>query len=946
MKRAAVLLYAIACSLTALYSAEAKTFVVNGLGDASDANPGDGVCGNSFNICTLRAAIQEANAFAGADTITFNLGSGTPVITLPPDSPLPFITTPVTINGATGGATRIRLQGSYSVSYGLVVGTGSDGSLINSLGIQGFGVDGLVVANNVTVQNCYVGTSGATADEGNTNDGIRVDGNNNVIGGTTAGTGNVISGNGHYGVHLILSASGNQIQGNLVGTLPSGGVAKGNGSGGIFLEYASGNAITNNTIGGTSAAARNIISGNNGNGITISGSGATANNIQGNYIGTDFNGTARLGNASHGVAVKFAGTNNKIGGASAGTRNIISANKDTGVFLQESPGTKVQGNYIGTDVTGAAALGNANGVKALSPDDIIGGSASGAGNVISGNSARGLVLGERASRNTIQGNLIGTDSSGTKRLGNAISGITFRYDVEAVGGTNNTIGGGTAGAGNVISANGGNGVEIDSRFSDNVLAGNLIGTDFNGTANLGNTGHGIFIASSRNAVGGAGLQNTIAFNANNGITIFGGNNRISSNSIFSNGSLGIDLNNDGVTANDAGDSDTGPNNLQNFPVLTSATYDPSSNSTVVQGTLNSAPGASFTIEFFASSIADQTLYGEGQTFRGSTSVTTNAIGDVGFTVTLDAPVSGGQVITATATDATNNTSEFSKAVLVAGPSGPTPTPTPTATPTPTPAAQLLNLSTRKQVGTGDNVTIGGFIIVGTEPKKVILRGIGPSLPVSGALADPTLELHDASGTLSSNNDWQDTQRDEIIATGVPPSNNLESAIVAMLPAAPASQGGAPYSGVLAGRAGSTGIGVLELYDLDTAANSKLANISTRGFVGGGDDVVIGGFIPGPSDRASLKVLIRGLGPSIPVNGALQDPVLELHDGNGNTLVLNDDWQQASNASEIAATGIPPSNAKESAILTTVPPSNSGYTAVLRGVNGGTGIGLVELYTLQ
>lgn len=266
-------------------------------------------------------------------------------------------------------------------------------------------------------------------------------------------------------------------------------------------------------------------------------------------------------------------------------------------------------------------------------------------------------------------------------------------------------------------------------------------------------------------------------------------------------------------------------------------------------------------------------------------------------------------------------------------------------PVPTPVSQLLNLSTRKQVGTGDNVLIGGFIVAGSEPKKVILRGIGPSLTVAGALADPTLELHDGNGTLATNDNWQDTQRNEIIATGIPPSNSLESAIVANLPAAPAAQGGAPYTGVLAGRQGGTGIGVLEVYDLAVGANSKLVNISTRGFVGTGNDVLIGGFIPGPSDRAAGKVLIRGLGPSLPVSGALQDPVLELHDGNGNTIIVNDSWRNAANASEIAATGIPPSDDREAAIVTTLQPSNSGYTAIVRGASGTTGVALVELYAL-
>jgi hypothetical protein len=264
-------------------------------------------------------------------------------------------------------------------------------------------------------------------------------------------------------------------------------------------------------------------------------------------------------------------------------------------------------------------------------------------------------------------------------------------------------------------------------------------------------------------------------------------------------------------------------------------------------------------------------------------------------------------------------------------------------------SQLLNISTRKPVGAGDNVLISGFIVTGTENKKVLLRGLGPSLPVGGALADPTLELHDAMHTLASNDNWKDQQAADITATGIPPSNDLESAIVATLPAIPAAQGGAGYTGVLAGKNGSAGIGLLEIYDLATDANSKLANISTRGFVGTGDDVLIGGFIPGPSGRTSCKVLIRGLGPSLAahnVSGVLADPVLELHNADGSTIIANDNWKDAPNTAEILATGIPPTDDREAAIVITLAPSNSGYTALVRGANSTTGVALVELYDLN
>jgi hypothetical protein len=272
---------------------------------------------------------------------------------------------------------------------------------------------------------------------------------------------------------------------------------------------------------------------------------------------------------------------------------------------------------------------------------------------------------------------------------------------------------------------------------------------------------------------------------------------------------------------------------------------------------------------------------------------------------------------------------------------------PAATPPSTLPSQLLNLSTRNQVATGDNVLIVGFILVGTDDKKVIIRGVGPSLQLPGRLANPTLELHGASGMLASDDDWQDKQLSEINASGIPPSNNLESAIVATLQSKPQAQGGANYTGVMAGAGGTTGIGVVEIYDLSVAANAKLANISTRGFVGTGDNLLIGGFIPGPKDRTPIKLIIRALGPSLAahgVSGVLEDPMLELHDANG-TLLVNDNWQDAAEAAEIQAT-LPPGDARESAILTTLPPGNSGYTALVRGANGGTGVALLEIYALN
>ena len=269
---------------------------------------------------------------------------------------------------------------------------------------------------------------------------------------------------------------------------------------------------------------------------------------------------------------------------------------------------------------------------------------------------------------------------------------------------------------------------------------------------------------------------------------------------------------------------------------------------------------------------------------------------------------------------------------------------------PPPAGQLLNISTRMEVLTGNRVLIGGFMITGSDPKKIIVRGIGPSLSVNGPLDDPTLELHQGNTTLATNDNWKvndqtgQSQEAEIQATTVPPGSNLESALVATL--SPGS-----YTAVLAGKNGGTGIGLVEVYDLAQSANSRLANISSRGFVDTGDDVMIGGFIVGGPSGGSASVLVRALGPSLTNSGVadtLTDPFLELHDDNGNTIATNDNWKTrpdgTSQQAEIQATTIPPTNDQESALVRLLPPGN--YTAVVRGTNNSTGVGLVEVYNLQ
>lgn len=337
--------------------------------------------------------------------------------------------------------------------------------------------------------------------------------------------------------------------------------------------------------------------------------------------------------------IELKGTNGGVGSVglqiNAGgctVRGLVINSFSTGIFLPMKDGNLIVGNYIGTDITGALDFGNTNfGINVQgSNGNTIGGTTAADRNIISGNGNTGLRF-SGSSSNIVFGNYIGVDITGALDLGNDNQGVRLENAF------NNKIGGTGQGEGNIISGNADVGVLLVSAFS-NIIAGNRIGTDATGTTNIGNDGGGIAVLS-------------------------GSNNAILTNSIAYNGALGIDLDVngsfplDGVTPNDAGDGDTGPNNLQNFPVIT--TVNRQANSTEVKGTINSTANTQFRLEFFANAQCDPTGYGEGQTFLGSYNISTVG-NDATFDVTLPVAVPANQFVTATATDPLNNTSEFSQ----------------------------------------------------------------------------------------------------------------------------------------------------------------------------------------------------------------------------------------------------------------------------------------------
>jgi hypothetical protein len=935
-----------------------------------------------------------------------------------------------------------------------------------------------------------------------------------------------------------------------------------------------------------------VVNGFNNTGVQISGTGATFNKVTGCYLGTNPTGDAAVPNTFDGLAIDGGASNNTIGGSSAAERNLISGNLRNGLLILDHVGSGsdnniVQGNFIGTDAMGQTALGNSQqgttqGGIQIGPNahgNLVGGTIAGVRNIISGNASLGVYLasGNDVSNNQVQGNFIGTDVTGTLSVGNQGPGGVGLFSTSP-----NTIGGTTSGAQNVISGNLSSGIHCNG-CQNQVVQGNVIST---------NAGDGVTLFSQ--------LNDAL-------------NNAILSNSIYNNGGLGIDLGGDGVTPNDPGDTDTGPNNLQNYPILTSVTN--GGGNTSIAGRLNSAANTSYRIEFFANDTIDPSGFGEGQSFVGFTNATTDGSGNVSFNASVP-QIAAGRQVTATATDPNGNTSEFSAAfgapvitspltatatqgqlfvyqVIATGtPTSYTATPLPTGlsfdsdngilggsptnpgttqiqltasnsfgtgtatltltvqpapnsgpvvmsgtsitartgdlfsfevfttggsttarlaatglppglsadsvtgviSGTPTtdgsfgvtltvtegavtftstlqltftsdpaipvitspreagltvgqpftytittdssdqsgttfsligslppglgfdPAtgiisgtynpgfqnggallgnvqtntnnssgsgtnplsffqgvtATAVNISTRLAVGTSDiDWLIGGFIVTGNAPKKVLVRAIGPSLqyngtPIVGRLLDPKLELHDnrtpTAPPIATNDDWHTTQigglitadQSAAIQATLAPTDSRESAMIVTL----TPNNGDPnsltghYTAIVSGKNGTTGIALVEFYDLGTASlevssNAQLANISTRGLVQTGDDVMIGGFIvQGLQGDMPATVIVRAIGPSLAQSGItdpLQDPTLELHDGTGAIIKSDDNWQDDPGAGQIQTDNLAPTDPRESATIVTLEPGN--YTAIVRGANGTTGVALVEAYVL-
>ena len=501
----------------------------------------------------ITAANNTANGPGGADRISFAIGSGSQTLSL--GSALPVITGALVIDGRTqtgyAGTPLIVIDADGLAATGIQLGSGADGSTVRGLVLRDF--------------------TGAA-------------------------------------IQIDAGSDGNTIAGNYIGSFGAAGVDLGSTETNLGAGISVGGA--NNTIGGLTAADRNVIGGN-AEGVIVTGTAASNNVIAGNYIGTDASGAVAVANTGHGIDINGGASGTIVGGSASGAGNVISGNARSGVAIGAVSNTTVQGNTIGLNAAGTAALANAEpGVKVWGASTtLIGGDTALKRNIISGNTKQGIVIGGSATGTTVSGNWIGVGADGTTAFGNAAQAIYVAASDVLIGGT--------------------------SAAQANIIANS---TGFH---------QGIAVDSGYTSV------------------------RILGNSVYGNATTGIDLVVSGetnlVTANDAGDADTGANNLQNFPVLTTATTDGSSQ-LHVKGSLNSTADSHYRIEFFANTSQDASGYGEGQTWLGFANVATDASGNASIDVTLGAAVPVGRYISATATRSDSSystftdTSEFSRNV--------------------------------------------------------------------------------------------------------------------------------------------------------------------------------------------------------------------------------------------------------------------------------------------
>jgi hypothetical protein len=701
----------------------------NASGNTAIANHLNGILISNTSSCT----IGDTTAGAG-NLISGNGGDGVQ-ITGSLSSDITLLGDRIGTNG-TGTAAVANQGNGINILNGAHHNVVGAGNLIS--GNVGDGVQISLAANNNLILGNRIGTDvTGTLSLSNQGHGVNIfsDASNNTVGGSGGAGGNLISGNVGDGVRISLAAHDNVILGNRIGTDVGGTLTLSNQGQGVNIF----SQASSNIVGGSGAGAGNLISGNVGDGVRISVA-AHDNVILGNQIGTDVTGTLYLSNQGHGVDIFSQASSNTVGGLGAGAGNLISGNFGDGVHIAlEADFNKVLGNRIGTDTSGATPLRNgANGVDILlaASNNTIGG-----GNLISGNILSGIVItGSGTELNLVQGNFVGTDTSGLVPLPNLVDGVDIDQGAahNQIGGPGGVTGGG---AGNLISSNVGDGVRITNGASFNIVEGDLIGTDLTGNVPLPNFGHGVFLAfgAQNNTIGGADptLANVIAFNFQAGVAVGSSpfdfttvHNPILSNSIFANQGLGIDLADDGVTPNTPGGPKFGPNEFQNFPIIDSAVA--SSTGTTVVVELNSIPSTTFTIQLFVA-VPDPTGFGQGKTLKATTTLITGGSFQGMVMVSVQENLAG-QYLTATATAAApyNETSEFSQNVQVMAGGGSGGSGDDRGNVEHTNGALAINL------GSGSNVVN----VCPPPPPVSDLSQIAGSVFIDGSAGAATINLHD------------------------------------------------------------------------------------------------------------------------------------------------------------------------------------------------------------
>jgi CSLREA domain-containing protein len=704
------------------------TLTVNSNNDVDD-----GTCDMAH--CSLREAIHKANTMSGMIQIHFDIGGGGSQ-TIQPLSALPDVNVPVVIDGSTQpgftSAPLIELDGSLAGGAavdGLVIKGG--GSTVQNLVINRFSGNGIRTMSTAGSEfyGNYIGTdrTGLIA-MGNQANGMLINGDGNhigsgsALGGPTPGRVNIISGN--FGSGIVVESGGKtQILGNVIGLDVTGTAALGNQVDGVTVN-------TDLVI-----IRGNIVSANARDGVRIEG--GWSDFLLGNYVGTNAAGTAELGNGGNGVNIVDSDEID-VGGLNPGEGNVISGNHLMGVNLDAaSSAAEVLGNSIGTNAAGTAALGNGqNGIRVDGADHKIGSADDGSRNLISGNGEAGIQVLATAVAVEIKNNYIGTDATGTAAIGNAVGIVADSalggYDSVAIGGA--VIAPNQA---NVISGNTGEGMVLYNRTR---IWGNKIGTNAAGTGPLGNGRDGILVKGSGNLIGSINSGNTIAYNGGHGVAVVtdtGGArfNTIQINDIYQNTGLGIAIDENTVIPNDPLDADSGDNERQNYPVLNIALADMNAGTTTFKGELDSAPATSYEIEFFSNAACDPSGYGEGQSMFYHLTATTDAQGHADFTaVIISTSFIAGNIFTLTATDPAGNTSGFSNCVAMTEVSPAAATPMPAGL-TFTPFADPAEIFYGRGGCTPNEVRIGVEIGDPPEPVSYLLLFVRLFDPETGEKSD-------------------------------------------------------------------------------------------------------------------------------------------------------------------------------------------------------------------